>query len=423
MLLHRLVAFPESTRILRRHLIATPFLAIQMASVMMIPVILRRDLGASEWQTVVSTASIPMMHLLSIFWVEIYRRMRPDRYLLLLWFVAIVPLGLIALCHRPATVLVFVMLSALGFGAMHPVGGDILRSCYPPTARSRVYALLQSVNVFMTMAGAYGIGIWLHDDNAAWRIYLPASVVVIGVGMAILAGVTHQPLFAERHQSKSTEPLATSLRQAWRSMLDVFRDDPQFRRYEAAFFIYGLGWMIGNALLPFLVVDKLELNHEEVARSTQLTFQFTLLVMLLPAGWLMERLGPMRLASWGFAALTLWPIGLILARDTHSLTVVTVWYGIAMTAVHLAWTIGPVTLAKDASRAAHYLAIHATLVGGRAVIAQFAAVALYYFTRSLSVPLAMASVTFAVGAVMMMRLERERRAAIPVLATVRTEPM
>jgi hypothetical protein len=102
---------------------------------------------------------------------------------------------------------------------------------------------------------------------------------------------------------------------------------------------------------------------------------------------------------------------------------VTVVYGTAMTAVHLAWTIGPVTLAKDASHAAHYLAIHATLVGGRAVIAQFAAVVLYYYTESLNVPLACAVLTFAGGAVMMMRLERDRRAAIPVLPTVRTEPM
>src|SRR5205085_11868331 len=72
MFLHRIVAFPESRRILRLHLVAQVFLAVEAGVFTMIPVLLRGRFAASEWQTMLATASQAFMAMLAIFWNELY---------------------------------------------------------------------------------------------------------------------------------------------------------------------------------------------------------------------------------------------------------------------------------------------------------------------------------------------------------------
>jgi MFS family permease len=190
-------------------------------------------------------------------------------------------------------------------------------------------------------------------------------------------------------------------------MWQVFVDDRDFRRYEIGYFIYGLGWMICTALLPFLVVDHLNLNYEQIARSTHTILEFTLILMMVPAGHWVDRFGPIRVAGLAFLALTLYPVGLMLAVGPNSLMFVTICYGIGLSGVHLAWTIGPITLAKHPSHAPHYLAIHATMVGFRALIGQYSAVALYTATGIIEIPLVLASYCFFIGAIVMFKLYRD----------------
>ena len=410
MILKRLVAFPESRHILVIHMLAAPFLALQWAMLLMVPVLLRGHFKASAWQTTMSTAAIPVMFMLSVIWNELYRRLNHGRYIGVVWLLAVVPMGGIALCHRPETVLICVVLSAMGLAGMNPINGDLLRSCYPPAVRSKVYGVTQAIAQFTIMSIAYGIGLWLDLDNEAYRLYLPLGMVGVGVGMCLTYRMTCQRVFQERLRHQVSESFPASMRHMYRNMIRVFREDPDFRRYEIAYFIYGMGWSTCQALLPFLLVDKLRFTYAQVAQSTQTAFQVTLILMILPTGYLMDRYGPVRLATWGFGLVAIYPIGLMLAGGVTSLTLATAWFAIGISAIHLAWTIGPITLARTASEASNYLAIHAALVGPRSIIAQFCAVGVYLLTGGLiEVPLAGAVVLFAGGALCMRRLDRHQK--------------
>jgi len=378
----------------------------------MLPVLLRSHFKANEWQTVISTSAISITLVLSVVWNQLYCRMGSRSYLTLLWVSAIAPLAGIALCHGAWGALFFIVIAATGFGGMQPLSGDILRNCYPPVVRNRVFSVVQMVTQLTVMVGTYLIGLWLNFRPNSFRVYLPVGTVLVGVGMYLLYRITRRQLFIERQQARPSEPLRTSLARVYHNMLKVFREDSIFRRHETAFSIYGLGWMICWALLPFLCVDKLNLNYEEVARSTQTTLQFTLMVTMLPMAYVMDKFGPLKTVAYSFAALTLYPLGLILAYDVNSLTLVTIVYGVMLSGVNLAWTLGPIFLARDASQAPTYLAIHATMVGIRGLVGQFPAVALYRWTGDLRVPLALAAVLFACGAVLMFRVERDRRAGL-----------
>ncbi len=381
----------------------------------MFPYLLLNYFHASEWQTLISTMSVSITLVLSVVWNQLYCRMSSRGYLTLLWASAIAPLAGIALCHHAWSALAFIVIAATGFGGMQPLSGDILRNCYPPVARNRVFSAVQMVTQFIMMVATYAIGLLLSLWPDSFRLYLPVGTLLVGAGMWLLCRITRRQLFIERQQARPSEPLVTSLARVYHNMLKVFREDSIFRRHETAFSIYGLGWMICWALLPFLGKAKLGSNYEQFARSTQMALYLTMLLAMLPAVYLMDRLGPLKAVAWSFAALSLYPVGLIWADDVNSLTLVTVLYGIMLTGVNLAWTLGPIFLARDAAQAPTYLAIHATMVGIRGVVGQTAAVAWYHWMRDLYTPLLVAMLLFAGGAVLMFRVERDRRAGLAVL--------
>lgn len=376
----------------------------------MVAVLLRKTLGASEWQTLVATSCVSIMSLLAIFWNEVYRRVNTGRYLLLLWALAILPLSGIAFFSSPGPVLACLLVSALGTGGIQSIAADILRSCYPPISRGRIFSVLKTIEQLVIMVTALSVGFWLDHNHYAYRIYFPLSVGVVGVGFLLLYRISRQPLFQERlRQQQTARPLGASLRGAYQSMLAVLKKDAAFRAYETAFCAYGIGWMMCYALMPFLVADILHLDYKEVAWSTQVVVQLTTLLTLMPGGLLLDRIGPIRLSAWTFAFLVVYPIGLLFVWNVWSLMAVTVLYGIGMMGVNLSWTIGPVTLARDASHAPHYLAIHATLVAVRGLLGQFPAVAWYYFSGQIRPPIAAAGLLFLIGALLMARLDRRLR--------------
>ncbi len=407
-LLNHVVAFPESRRILRLHIASSLLTHTYWGVVGILPVLLRKGFDASVLETTIASAAIGVMALFSIFWKELYLRMRPGPYLLLTWCLMYLPLAGIAACHRAGTVLLFYLLSALAFGAPTAFAGDLLRSCYPPGARSRVFGLVTAAQQVAVIVSAWFVGHWLDRDPQSFRVYLPTAVVLMGLGVWLQARIAAQPLFVERLVRPPAEPLRVGLVKARHYMFRVLRDDPDFRRYEIAFFYYGLGFMFGAALMPFLVCDRLRLDYAQVTRATQVVYQSVLLICTVPAGYLMERHGPVRVAGWSFAMLALCPLGLIFARDEATLTAVMIGNGVAMAGVNLAWTVGPVVLPRDPSQAGAYVAIHATLVGFRGLLGHFPAVMLYVWTGSIEVPLVLAMLLTTAGAVVMLRLARRR---------------
>jgi MFS family permease len=159
-----------------------------------------------------------------------------------------------------------------------------------------------------------------------------------------------------------------------------------------------------TAILPFLTCDKLDLKYTEFAVSTQVAYNLVMLATMVPAGWLMDRFGPIRVTAWSFLMVTLYPVGLMFVNGEATLTLVVIYNALAMAGIQLAGTLAPITLARAAADAPTYVGIHLTLVGPRAILGNLAAVALYNRTDRIELPLALAAILFIGGAIMMFRL-------------------
>lgn len=383
--------------------------SVAVASIL--PILARRRFGASDLQTLLITAAVPAFLALSIFWGALLRRTSLRAYLLIYWMMGLLPLAFVAFAQSYWHVLACHLVAAVGFAAGPPVTSELLKRLYPDRWRGRAYAAMTAAGLVGGVAAAYGVGEWLSRDGEAFRIYMPAAALLQLVGIGILIWLA---------SASRTEELREVLvgRFSLRTMLDpvlhmytILRGDRIFFRYEAAFLTYGLGWMTCYALLPVLATDKLDLTYAEYQGSTQVVFQACMLLMILPMGWVIDHIGAVRTCGIAFLVLAFYPIGLMLATGAAGVGLASAVYGLAISGVQLAWTLGPVSFAPSAERVSQYAAIHATLVGVRGVLFQGLGVAVYKLSGGFTWPFALAAFGFLWASLQMWRLNVRMRSA------------
>ena len=368
--------------------------ASSSAMLFLLPIIGRKSLGASKTEMLVLTGAPTVLFIFSIFWGTLLVRTTIRRYLLIYFVIGCVPYAAAALVEDVRWVMACHLLGALGGAAWPILNGELLKRLYGDAARGKAYGLLTCAATVCGAAATLGLGEWLAYDSAAWRIYMPVLIVVQAAGLVVLAGVVARAAVDRPGQSRLATSLLTQAFEPLTHMREVLTKDRTFARYEAAFMTYGIGWMICLALVPFLVTDKLDLPYDTIASSTHLTFLITLSVMTIPAGWLMTKLGPMRMSAVSFWSYTSYPLLLMAADSPQMLMLASVFYGIASAGVNVCWMLGPVSLAGSAENVPRYVAIHATLVGFRGAIFQALGVWLYAVTGALHWPLLVGAAGF-----------------------------
>lgn len=392
------------------HALAAALYATGTAVLSILPILARRRFGAGDWQTMFVTAAPPTLLVCSIFWNVLLTRLSVGRYLLVHWGCGVLPLALVALAQSFWHLLGAHLVAAVGAAGWSPVSGHLLERLYPPGRRGRAFGVISAAMLGSGMLTSLGIGVWLERDGESFRWYMPLVAAVQGVGLGLLALLAQgvggrDPIPAAARTPRRLRDTLAPLRH----MRDILRGDRMFLRYEQAFMTYGAGWMICHALLPVLVTTRLGLSYQEIAHSTQVVFGAAMLAMIYPMGWVIDRVGAARSSALSFAGLAGYPLGLLLARGPLEVALASAVYGAAMAGVQHGWMLGPVALAPTPGQVPHYVAIHTTLVGLRAVVGQGLGMALYRLTHSLTWPLLMASAAFAWGAWQMWRLDRTRR--------------
>ena len=377
-----------------------------MASQFILPVIVRREFKANDFETLLITASPVIFFSLSIFWNDFFKRTAFGKYLWIYWLVACLPMVLVSGAHSYWMVLVPHILACIGGAGYHPAAADLLNHLYPAVSRGRWYGIILSTSMALGAGAGIGIGEWMEGNNQAFRYYLPLIVVLQAFGLILMAWLSRRSGHNERRELTTSDPRTIWARvvEPVTHMKEVLRADPVFARYEAGYMVYGVGWMICYALLPHIITDKLQLPYDSAARSTYVTYQIVMCLAYWPAGLLMDKLGAIRSTGLSFLLLTLYPIGLIFTTGSGDLTFVSAWYGLAHAGASVGWTLGPVALAPSKDKVAQYVAIHATMVGIRGKVFQGLGVLLYWVSSGLGLPLALAAIGFLYSSFIMFKL-------------------
>lgn len=390
-------------------------------------ILARKRFDAGYWQTVMITAAVPTLLIMSVFWGDLLRRLTLRRYLLIHWACLLGPLLAAAFTRQFWHLFACNALAAVAIAGWSPLAGEVWNRLYADRTRGRAFGLITSATLTGNTLLSYLVGRGLDIDQEAFRIYLPVAALLYGIGVLILSRlVPTTTLDVERTRAARLDRSAgpRDLLTPVLHMRRVLRADRTFYRYETAFMTYGVGWMICNALLPVLATDRLHMSYTEFVGSTQVVCQVCMLVMMLPMGWLMDRFGPTRTSGLSFALLTLYPLGLWFSPTVTWVGVTTVFYGLAMAGVQVGWMLGPLSLAPSRDKVAQYVAIHATLVGLRGIVAQGIGMLLYCLTGTFAWPFAIAAVAFSWASWQMWRLHgaTHPRTAGPSQAAAAAQP-
>ncbi len=394
-----------------------------------LPMLVRNHFQAGYWGTTVITAAPTILFVSGIFWNDVFRRTGLGRYLAVYWLVASLPLLMAFSVSGFWSLLPLHLLASVGAAGYHPAAGELIKHLYPDSSRGRAFSVLSASNMLCTGLLGYAVGRLLAHDPDSYRWFMPLAAVYQAIGLCIflflarwsgmLAGRsgrtgTARATWADWRLGRVIDPVV--------HMGQVLRGDRIFARYEGAFMTYGVGWMVCTALIP-LLATSLHLEYDVIAGSTQLPYYIMLVTTLVPCGLLMDRIGPTRLSGLSFLFLALYPLALIGADGPSRLVIASLIYGIAHSGTTLGWTLGPVSLAPDPGRVPQYVAIHATLVGLRGAVFQFAGVGLYTMTGSFTWPLLFAAAAFLWGSWQMYRLDGLMRSAHRAPSRTAAEPV
>lgn len=332
----------------------------------------RKDLGASRWH-VLGLLLIPS---LAQFVAAIWNPADPSRRLGLRPFReigipsrALLLLPLILPFLRTDTLFVATIATVLSVEALLlPVQTWTLARNYSPFSRGYRFGRASAVQAIAIISVALPAG-WVLDHHPdAWPLLYAIA------GLAGIYGFLHWSRLRRRprhrHALHPDEPEHGSAFQA------LFRDR-QFLWFEACFMIYGLGFLMLQPVLPIYLVDELHVTYTQVGVARGLLFWLGMIVASPLLGRLADRIGILRMSGLSFLALTSFPLILLFVPGIPGLFGGFLAYGLAMAGVHVAWTLGPIMLARGRDPMP-YLNAHVALVCIRAVIGMVAGAWIQY---------------------------------------------
>ncbi len=353
-----------------------------------LPVVARKQLDAAPLQVTLITAAPLVLAVLSIFWHAIQERLSLRTNMAVYWACASLPLIPMSFATTYWPFAVCWLFCAIGSSAWVPIGGEMLRKFYPAARRGTVYGLITVASMSGGAIASWNMGSWLEHDPAALKHILWVAVVAQGAGAVIVVLLGG---WGQVARQEATRPSFASLVRPIFHAGEVLRQDKLFGRYEAAFMTYGIGWMICYALVPLILVDRLHLGYEDAANNSHVIFLICLVAATLPAGALMDKIGPARTCSFAFLFYVLYPLGLVFAQTKGHIAAASVIYGVSAAAVNAGWMLGPVALAPSPDKVPQYVAIHTTMVGLRGALFQFLGIGIYTLTQSFTPALILAA--------------------------------
>jgi len=368
-------------------------------------VVLRRELQASALLITIFTIINPASALFSVYFAQILSA-HPShiyRHIRVVAFLTRLPLVLFFWWHNSVSLLVLFGLFNLGVAMLKPVQSIYLRENFREGEIGKLYGTSVSVAKVLFITASYSFGLWMDINHSAYIAAFGGSGVV-----AFLSGLVL--LFVPFRVWRTVEAAPTPKDLfGFVTVCETLRSHAAFRHYEAAFMVYGAGFMVVLPALPILLVDHLNLSYSVVSFGRGVMSALFLILFTPLLGRMLDRANPVRLSMLSFSVLLAYPLSLIAAWFFRGAAEPLFYlaftsFGFAMAGVTLTWNVGPMYFARHPQEIPRLTSIHVTLTGVRGLVVPL----LGYLLLRLGVlaPFIASVCFFGTAALMMSRVER-----------------
>lgn len=379
-------------------------------------VVARKGLGTGEIGITILTAAGAASNLTAIFWSHVMEGRRKQPFIVASALFGRATLLLMAFATTPPLFIALSVLYCLSEPMFIPAQNAMLQANYDPSIRGRVFGAITGLSKLTYLAAAVGAGLTLRWSPDSWRWMFPAAAVLGTVSYLQYARIRIRRRDTAAAPAVPASPNAAA--GAVREFFRILRNDRDFDRFERNFMFYGMAFMLVLPVHVYLLVDELQLDYATYTACQLVLVQLVIAFASRPAGRLLDRFGPTRLAAWSFAVLVLYVLTLAASSVFRSVPLAFAgfaFFGLGMAGVNAAWSLGAMRFAGERDAAA-YMGAHVACVGVRGLfgpaIGSVIVLGIEHDRVGLhgwGIPAAylLAAALFALGAVSMARLHRQ----------------
>ena len=345
-----------------------------------------------EWllniSVAVCTGAPAVANITSFLWASLSHGRHKIRFLVCLQLAAASLVAMISLAPEMWVGLLMLTAGTLGtrmcWAGVVTLRTTVWQANYPRHVRANMAGKLATVQTIMMAVAGLAIGLAMRADEQAFHWLYP-----IASGCGVVGALLYGRLRMRGHAALINAEIA---RRAGRrlavnplEMTRILRDDPLFRRYMSAMFIFGLGNL--SMVAPLVIVIKNVFGYEYLL-GIMVTGTIPILMMPVAIPFWSRLLDRMHIVPyrafqcWSFIAANICVLIAALTVNHVLLWASAILRGVASGGGVLGWNLGhhDFTTTEGASR---YMAVHVTLTGLRGLIGPASAVALYGWLEAL----------------------------------------
>ena len=330
----------------------------------LLPFILIKNFKAAAIQIVLLTMLKPIASLFSFYWSEMISQKKHSLKgnLLGAGLIARIPF-IFAIFLDNAWALIFASTLYMVFSrASIPAWMEILKLNLPRRFRERYFAIGSALGYAEGVLIAIGIGSLLDSNMDSWRVLYLGALFLGLIGVVIQAKLP----IREAHFDEPSKKM-TFLR-PWIDCLNLMKTRSDFRRFQWAFMIGGLGLMLIQPVIPIFFAETLQLSYRDlmIAFSICKGLGFVLTSSLWSR--FMSTLSIGNFTSLVLAGFALFSV--MIALGVYG----SIWvylaylvYGIAQAGSHLIWHLSGPLFAED-ENSSRYSGVNIVMVGVRGML-------------------------------------------------------
>lgn len=407
----------------RLHLISQAFSGLSFGILMLMEVVLKKSLTASNFQVTVMIFLTSSAFLFSIYGPEIINRSaNQPRTIIIMAVFSRFFLLIIPLIETP--VFFIFCLAAMSYtdSLIKPAWNTVFKHNYTNENRSTLYSYVSSLNTVVTLIITTLVGYLLDFDYRFYKILYPVAGL-----FDILSYLNLAKIYSWEKSGREFSDKGSFKFMSWillkdililpvRNMFRIFKENKRFFRFEIFFFLYGIAFMSASPAVPVFLVEILKLDYAPISIAKGLVFYSSTILFTPLMGRFHGNGDPTKFCGYLFLSLIFYPLLMIsikifgidlkLISPEIMLYITYFFFGIFMSGVTMSWNLSSIYYAP-AAEVANYQAVHITLTGVRGIFAPFIGYLILRFV-SIEATFIVSSFFFLFAGIMMLRESRRK---------------
>lgn len=404
------------------HVISNVFMGLSFGILMLQDIILKKSLFATDFMVTIMIFLTSSAFLFSIYGAEIINRSAdPARTIIILAVISRFFLFIIPLYESPGFFVFCIAAMSYLDSLIKPYWNAVFKHNYTEKKRSSLYSYASTVHTVILLIVTTILGYLLDIDYQLYKLLFPLAGlfdVLSYSGLARMVKMGERLKLYPRGSANnkiSARLFKDILILPVRNMLNIFRNNKPFFRFESFFFLYGMAFMIASPAVPIYLVEVLDLSYSPISIAKGLVFYSATILFTPVMGRLHGTGDPTRFCGFLFLLLLFYPLSMMGIKyvpslvsfiDTDMMLYITYFmFGLLMSGVTLSWNLSTIYYAPHFQEA-NYQSVHITLTGLRGLFSPFIG---YLILRYISIEATflVSSLIFLIAGIMMLRESRK----------------